>query len=60
LKNLLKDCYRINLSERSIDNIIRRFAQKAAPIYQELKKAVFHSAVIGCKETGAKVDGNKH
>jgi len=60
LKELLKDCYGINLSEGSIDNIIRRFAQKAAPIYRKLKKAVADSAVIGCDETGAKVDGNKH
>jgi transposase len=60
LKELLKDCYGINLSEGSIDNIIRRFAQKAAPVYEKLKKAVAQSAVIGCDETGAKVDGNKH
>jgi transposase len=60
LKELLKDCYGIPLSEGSIDNIIRRFALKAAPIYQKLKKAVADSPVIGCDETGAKVDGNKH
>lgn len=60
LKELLKDCYRIDLSQGSIDNIIRRFALKAAPVYQRLKNAVSASAVIGCDETGAKVDGNKH
>lgn len=60
LKELLKDCYRIDLSQGSIDNIIRRFALKAAPVYQLLKNAVSASAVIGCDETGAKVDGNKH
>ena len=60
MKKLLKDCYGINLSEGSIDNIIRRFAQKATPIYQRLKKAVSDSPVIGCDETGTKVNGNKH
>jgi len=60
MKELFKDCFGIGLSEGSIDNIIQRFAQKAAPIYQKLKKAVADSAVIGCDETGAKVDGNKH
>lgn len=59
LKELLKDCYRIDLSQGSIDNIIRRFALKAAPVYQRLKNAVAGSAVIGCDETGAKVNGNK-
>lgn len=29
-------------------------------MYQRLKDAVSASAVIGCDETGAKVDGNKH
>jgi transposase len=60
LKELLKDCFQIDLSQGSIDNIIRRFAQKALPVYQRLKDAVSASAVIGCDETGAKVDGNKH
>jgi len=60
MKELFKDCFGIGLSEGSIDNIIQRFAQKAAPIYQMIKKAVSDSAVIGCDETGAKVDGNKH
>lgn len=60
LKELLKDCYHIELSQGSIDNIIRRFALKAAPVYQRLKNTVSTSAVIGCDETGAKVNGNKH
>jgi len=38
LKELLKDCYGIPLSEGSIDNMIHRFAQKAAPIYQMHKR----------------------
>jgi transposase len=57
-KELLKDCYRIDLSQGSIDNIIRRFAMKAAHVYQLLKNALSASAVIGSGETGAKVDGN--
>lgn len=60
MKELFKDCFGIGLSEGSIDNIIQRFAQKAAPVYQKLKRAVSDSAVIGCDETGAKVDGNKN
>jgi transposase len=60
MKELLRDCFGISLSEGSIDNIIRRFAGKALPVYGMLKAAVSNSAVIGCDETGAKVDGRKH
>jgi transposase len=60
MKELLKDCFGIDLSEGSIDNIIMRFASKAAPVYSMIKAAVSNSAVIGADETGAKVDGNKH
>ncbi|AFL83255.1 transposase [Belliella baltica DSM 15883] len=59
MKELLRDCFGINLSEGSIDNIIGRFARKSAPIYAKIKTAVSKSPVIGADETGAKVDGNK-
>ncbi|MCH6202201.1 IS66 family transposase [Aquiflexum sp. LQ15W] len=58
-KELLRDCFGINLSEGSIDNIIGRFAAKAAPLYAKIKAAVSKSPVIGADETGAKVDGNR-
>lgn len=60
LKEFLKDCYGIDLSEGSIDNLIHRFAQKSGAVYSRLKKAVSDSPVIGCDETGAKVNGKKH
>lgn len=59
MKELLRDCYGIDLSEGSIDNIIGRFARKASPIYEMIKSAVSKSPVIGADETGAKVDGSK-
>ncbi|RZS96795.1 transposase [Cecembia calidifontis] len=59
MKELLGDCFGIGLSEGSIDNIIGRFARKAAPIYAMIKSAVSKSPVIGADETGAKVDGVK-
>jgi len=59
LKELLKDCYGIRLSEGSIENIIRKLALKASPYYQMLKGALSMSPIIGCDETGARVDGNR-
>lgn len=60
MKELFRDCFGIDLSEGSIDNIIGRFARKAAPVYGMIKAAVSGSPVIGADETGAKVEGNKH
>lgn len=60
MKELLKDCFGLSLSEGSIDNIIRRFAGKALPVYGMLKDAVSNSPVIGGDETGARVDGSKY
>lgn len=60
MKELLKDCFKVSLSEGSIDNIIRRFARKALPVYGMLKDAVSNSPVIGGDETGARVDGSKY
>jgi transposase len=60
MKELLGDCFGIDISEGSIDNIIGRFARKAAPVYGMIKAAVSGSPVIGADEKGAKVDGNKH
>lgn len=58
-KEFLRDCFGIDLSEGSIDNIIGRFARKAAPVYGMIRAAVSNSPVIGADETGAKVDGSK-
>jgi transposase len=60
MKELLRDCFGIHLSEGSIDNIIMRFAAKAASVYSLIQAAVSKSTVIGADETGAKVNGNKH
>lgn len=60
MKELLRDCFGIHLSEGSIDNIIMRFAAKAASVYSLIQATVSKSTVIGADETGAKVNGNKH
>ena len=60
MKELLKTCFGLEMSEGSIANIIERVALKAAPLYDKLKTAVCQSPVIGADETGAKVNGSKH
>ncbi|WP_394333610.1 IS66 family transposase [Belliella pelovolcani] len=54
MKELLRDCFGIDLSEGSIDNIIGRFVRKSAPIYAKIKTAVPKSPVIGADETECK------
>ncbi len=60
MKEFFKDCLGIALSEGSIDNIIQRFSCKALPVYGMLATTISNSTVIGCDETGAKVDGVNH
>lgn len=60
LKELLKNCFGIGLSEGTLENIISRLAHKASPLYHKMREVIGQSPVIGADETGAKVNGNKH
>ncbi len=59
MKELLRDCFGIDLSEGSINNIIGRLTRKATPVYEMIRAVISQSPVIGADETGAKVDGSK-
>ena len=60
MQELLKDSYGVEISQGSIDNIIKRFAQKGAPVYDKIKTEVMRSTVVGSDETGIKISGKKH
>ena len=60
MQELLKDSYGVKISQGSIDNIIKRFAQKGAPVYDKIKNEVIRSQVVGSDETGIKISGKKH
>jgi hypothetical protein len=60
LKETLNDAFGVPISEGGVHCLLRRFAQKAAPIYQMIKQRVQDSKVVGTDETGVKVNASKH
>jgi transposase len=48
------------ISAGSIANIILRFADKATPAYEDIKKCIEQSSCVGADETGVKVNGQKN
>lgn len=48
------------LSKGTMENILRRSAQKAQPAYEALKEAVAESAYVGSDETSFKSKGSKN
>jgi len=60
MAELLRDSYGIGISQGSIDNIIRRFAEKGRPVYDRIRSEIMGSQVVGSDETGIKISGKKH
>lgn len=48
------------LSVGTLENMVRRMADKARPIWEDFRQKVEVSASIGSDETGVKVNGKKH
>jgi transposase len=59
LKECLKHFFNIDISEGTIDNILRRMAVKAQPIYDKIKGTILQSNQAGSDETSVKVNGKK-
>lgn len=59
LKLLLKDLFNLNLSEGSIENLLKRSAKKSKGFYQQIKDEIEKANFVGSDETGAKVNGQK-
>jgi transposase len=57
--SMLSGLFHIPLSEGSVSNIINRFANRAKPFYEQIRKEIEASAVVGADETGARMNGEK-
>ncbi len=57
--SMFKGLFNIPLSEGSVSNIINRFANRALPLYEQIRKEIESSKVVGADETGAKMNGEK-
>ena len=49
----------VAISKGTIENIIRRNAKKAKPVYEKLQQAIAISFFVGSDETGYKLNGKK-
>ncbi len=56
---LLSDVVNIRISQGSLKNILRKFADKSKVIYERIKKNLSSSKVVGSDETSVKVNGKK-
>jgi len=57
LQKLMSQVFSLHLSQGAIANLLRRGAGTLQPQAEEIRETIRASPVIGCDETGARVDG---
>jgi transposase len=55
-----KDMYSLSLSHGNIDNILKEMNDKSKYAYEEIRKRITSSEVVGSDETDYRVNGHKH
>lgn len=58
LQQLMAQVFGLDISQGAIANIVRRLAENLQPRAERIRESIRASPVIGCDETGARVDGN--
>lgn len=56
---IMRDMFNIPMSEGTVNNMLKGLAQKALPVYHQIKQRVEQSQVVGGDETGIKINGKK-
>lgn len=57
LKELFHHVFNLELSEGTVNNILKRMSGKALPAYEKIKETIAKSEQVGSDETSAKVNG---
>lgn len=60
LQDFFKKVCNVSICKGTIENILRRAAQKAQPAYDALKEAIIQAAFVGSDETSFKSKGSKN
>jgi len=60
LQRLMAQVFGLQISQGAIANIVRRVAKSLRPRAHRIRSSIRASPVMGCDETGARVDGNNH
>jgi transposase len=58
LQQVMAQVFGLDISQGAIANIIRRVSRCLQPRAERIRESIRASPVIGCDETGARVDGN--
>lgn len=56
---MMRDVFNLPMSEGTVDNMLKGLAQRAMPVYEQIKQRVEVSPVVGGDETGVKINGRK-
>jgi transposase len=59
LQDFFQKVCHVSISKGTIENIIRRTAQKAKPVYEQLQQVIILSFFVGSDETSYKLNGKK-
>ncbi len=59
LQDFFQKVCNLSISKGTMENIIRRTAQKAKPVYEKLQQVIAISFFVGSDETGFKLGGKK-
>ena len=60
ITHLLRDFFKIKLSEGTVDNFLEKLSHKATTACERIRKKIQSTIVVGADETGCRVNGNKH
>ena len=60
ITRLLRDFFKLNLSEGCVDRFLENLSNKATMAYETIRERVQSSLVVGADETGCRVNGKKH
>ena len=59
IAELMKNWFNLPISEGTIDNMLANLTEKAQGVYEQIRKRVEQSPVVGGDETGIKINGDK-
>lgn len=60
LCEVLKECFHVNLSQGTLDNILASMKNDSDGMYEEIRSRIEASPVVGADETGLEVNGRLH
>jgi len=60
LSEIFRDVFNLPLSEGSIHNMLKSLKNSGMPMYEEIRRRIVSSPVVGADETGLNVNGKQH